>query len=113
MILRSWRGRTRTADADEYLAFLHSAVLPELAELGSPGAYILRRDHEGTAEFRVLSLWESMEAVQRFAGPDPERAVVLPQAARLLVDFDREVEHHEILHAPGLPIPPSSRREES
>lgn len=106
MILRSWRGRTRAADAEEYLAFLRSVLLPELAELGSAGAYILRRDGDGTAEFWVLSLWQSMDAVHRFAGPDPERAVVPPEAERLLVDFDREVQHHEVLHAPGLPVPP-------
>lgn len=106
MILRSWRGRTALSDAEAYLSFLRSTVLPELEALGSPGAYVLRRDHDGTAEFQVLSLWESMDAVRRFAGPEPERAVIPPEGARLLVDFDREATHHQVLHAPGVPDPP-------
>ena len=104
MILRSWRGRTRTADAEAYLAFLRSVILPELEASGSPGVYILRRDDEGTAEFWVLSLWTSMEAVHSFAGRNPERAVIRAEAERLLLEFDREAQHHEVLHAPGLPI---------
>ena len=103
MILRSWRGRTRTADAEAYLAFLRSIILPELEASGSPGVYILRRDDDGTAEFWVLSLWASMEAVHSFAGRNPERAVVPAEAERLLLDFDREAQHHEVLHAPGSP----------
>ena len=103
MILRSWRGRTRIADAEAYVAFLHSVVLPELEASGSPGVYILRRDEEGTAEFWVLSLWASMEAVHSFAGLNPERAVVPAEAERLLLDFDREAQHHEVLHSPKFP----------
>lgn len=101
MILRSWRGRTTLADAEAYLAFLRGTIVPELEALGSPGAYVLRRDHADTAEFQVLSLWESMEAVRRFAGPEPERAVIPAEGARLLVEFDAEAAHYDVLHAPG------------
>ena len=101
MILRSWSGRTALADAEAYHAFLRDTILPELEALGSPGAYVLRRDHADTAEFQVLSLWESMEAVRRFAGPEPKRAVIPAEAARLLVEFDAEAAHYDVLHAPG------------
>ena len=110
MILRSWRGRTRTADAEEYVHVLRREILPELEARGSPGAYILRRDHEESSEFWVLSLWESMEAIRGFAGPRPERAVVPAEAQRLLLDFDPEAQHHEVLHAPGLSAPPGPSR---
>lgn len=107
MILRSWRGRTRIADAEAYLAFLRAVVLPEFEALGSPGAYITRRDAGELVEFSVLSLWESMDAVRRFAGPDPEQAVIPAEAERLLVDYDRRAEHHEVLHAPGASARPA------
>ena len=100
MILRSWRGRTSTSDANAYVAFLHSAVLPEIEALGGRGSYVLRRDDESASEFWVLSLWESMDAVQRFAGPDPEAAVVPAEAQRLLLDFDSVAHHYQVLHAP-------------
>lgn len=102
MILRSWRGRTLAADADKYHTFLRSAVLPEMEAHGGRGAYVLRRDGaDGTVEFSVLSLWKSMGAVREFAGSEPERAVVPAEALRLLVDYDREVHHYEVVDAPG------------
>ena len=100
MILRSWRGRTRTSDAEAYVAFLHSAVLPEIEALGGHGAYVLRRDEESSSEFWVLSLWDSMDAVRRFAGPNPEEAVVPAEARPLLLDFDPVAHHYQVLHAP-------------
>ena len=100
MILRSWRGCTRTSDADAYVAFLHATVLPEIEAIGGHGAYVLRRDHETTSEFWVLSLWDSMDAVRRFAGPNPEEAVVPAEAQLLLLDFDPFAHHYQVLHAP-------------
>lgn len=100
MILRSWRGRTRTSDAEAYVAFLHSVVLPEIEALGGRGAYVLRRDEESTSEFWVLSLWDSIDAVRRFAGPNPEEAVVPAEAQLLLLDFDPLAHHYQVLHAP-------------
>lgn len=102
MILRSWRGRTRLSDAEAYLEFLHATVLPEIEELGGRGVYVLRRDDEATAEFRVLSLWDSMDAVRRFAGPNPEKAVVPEEARPMLLDFDPHAHHYQVLHAPDV-----------
>lgn len=100
MILRSWRGRTRLSDAEAYLAFLNASVLPELQSLGGRGAYVLRRDDEAGAEFWVLSLWDSLDAVRAFAGPEPERAVVPAEARRLLTEFDPLAVHFDVVHAP-------------
>ena len=38
-----------------------------------------------------------MQAVRAFAGDQVEKAVVEPQAATALVDFDREVEHYLVV----------------
>jgi hypothetical protein len=45
----------------------------------------------------VLTAWESMEAVRGFAGDDPERAVVEPEARAVLSDFDESVRHYELV----------------
>jgi len=52
---------------------------------------------DGAIEFVVLTLWESMEAVRRFAGDEPEKAVVEPQAQAVLTSFDNSVTHFEII----------------
>jgi hypothetical protein len=38
-----------------------------------------------------------MEAVRRFAGDEPERAVVEPAARAVLSDFDESVRHYEVV----------------
>jgi hypothetical protein len=51
-------------------------------------------------EFLVLTVWESMDSIRAFAGDNPERAVVEPEARAALVRFDDTVHHYEVLVAP-------------
>ena len=56
-------------------------------------------------EFVVLTLWESMDAIRKFAGENPEVAVVAPAARSLFRKYDAEVEHFEIvLNLEGRPL---------
>jgi hypothetical protein len=54
---------------------------------------VLRRKEE----FLVITFWESMGAIRRFAGEDPERAVVEPEARAVLAEFDDVVLHYEVM----------------
>ena len=45
----------------------------------------------------VITWWESLDAIRAFAGEAIENAVVHDSAARMLVDFDRGVEHHQVV----------------
>ena len=56
-------------------------MFPKLRAIeGYLGNYLLSRDVEYGVELVVLTLWESMEAVRRFAGPEPNKVVVEPEA---------------------------------
>lgn len=44
----------------------------------------------------MLSFWENTDAVRRFAGPEPARAVFYPEDDRFLVERDLEVKHYEV-----------------
>jgi heme-degrading monooxygenase HmoA len=48
-------------------------------------------------EVTVLTFWDSEEAVARFAGDAPERAVVEPEARAQLTSFDERVTHHQVM----------------
>ena len=101
MILRTWRGRTRLEDRDRYLAYLEETGVKEYkATPGNEGVFVVWREREGHAEFLLLTLWESMEAVKRFAGSTPERAVFYPEDDDFLVEKDEHVDHYEVLEAP-------------
>jgi heme-degrading monooxygenase HmoA len=57
---------------------------------------VLRRLEKETAEFLVLSFWEDFDAVRRFAGPQPEKAVYYPEDDRFLLGKEPSVTHYEV-----------------
>src|SRR3954467_11841447 len=58
MIARTWTGAVRTSDADEYAAYIRDTGFAEYGRTaGNRGAWLLRRDENGTTEFITLSLW--------------------------------------------------------
>ncbi|HEX6906162.1 MAG TPA: YciI-like protein [Terriglobales bacterium] len=101
-IARQWKGRTTAANAERYIQHLADNVFPELRAIpGHRGAYLLRRRGDGEVEFVVLTLWDSMEAIQKFAGTDVEKAVVAPKAQAVLSSFDDFVSHYEVVEMEG------------
>lgn len=101
MTMRMWRGQATAERAGQYVQHATGTVFPKLGKVeGYRGAYLLRRAINGAVEFVVLTLWESMDAVRKFAGADAGRAVVEPEAQAILSGFDESVTHFEIVHSP-------------
>lgn len=99
MILRMWKARSTAEKTGEYVQHATKKVFPALRGIeGHRGAYLLRRAVNGAIELVVLTLWESMEAVRRFAGEEQDKAVVEPEARAALTAFDDTVTHFEIVH---------------
>jgi heme-degrading monooxygenase HmoA len=99
MIARSWSGVTRAEVADVYLEYLHATGIPEYrATPGNRGVLALRRIVGDRAEFLLLTLWESEEAIRRFAGDDIGQAVYYPEDERYLIERGERVEHYEVVY---------------
>jgi heme-degrading monooxygenase HmoA len=99
MIARLWGGTASIANADAYHHHFTSRVAPQLKDLaGHRGAYLLRRENCGEVEFLAVTLWESLESIKGFAGPDPERAHVEPAARAVLTRFDGTARHYEVAY---------------
>jgi heme-degrading monooxygenase HmoA len=99
MVIRSWEGTARPGAEQAYLTFLTEVMVPKIVALpGCLGVEVLRR---GDRQFVVQSRWSDEESIRRFAGPDPEQAVVPEEARALLADFDDRARHfHVLLHVP-------------
>ena len=98
MIARIWKARATPERVREYADYLKSTVVPELTAIhGYQGVSLLQRDQNGAVEVTVITWWESLEAIRAFAGEAVETAVVHDSAARMLIDFDRSVEHHQVI----------------
>jgi heme-degrading monooxygenase HmoA len=102
MIARIWRGVTRESDKDIYFEYLQQTGLKEYASIsGNQGVWVLRRVSGGEAEFTLISLWESWDAIKAFAGEDYERAVYYPEDKRFLLELEPRVQHYEVLSSPA------------
>jgi heme-degrading monooxygenase HmoA/uncharacterized damage-inducible protein DinB len=98
MIARSWDGFTKAEQADAYADYIGRTGFKDLAATsGNRGVYVLRRREGDEARFRVLSFWDSMDGIRRFAGDDPERARYYPEDERFLKALDPHVTHFEVV----------------
>lgn len=105
MIARLWRGHAATAvNAEAYARHVIGTVFPSLKDLaGHRGAWLLRREVDGRTEFIALTLWESRESIQAFAGRDIGKAIVEPEARAVLAGFDDFASHYDVAFA-GKPL---------
>lgn len=98
MIARTWHGMTLASDAEAYLDYLNQTGVPDLrATPGNRGVYVLRRIDAGVAHFLLISLWDSIDAIQRFAGTDVDKARYYPEDRKFLLELEPTVTHYEVL----------------
>ena len=96
MILRHWRGLAKADRAAEYDAHLRNETFPQLRQIkGFLGGGRLKRPFQNGVEFLVISRWESLDAIGKFAGADVEAAVVPPKVRAMMVEFDERARHYE------------------
>ena len=98
MISRHWTGVAKPGRGEAYEHHLRSDTFPRLAHIpGFVEASVLRRDVDGGTEFQVVTVWDSLEAVKAFAGPQVDVAVVPEAAQAMLSSYDERVRHYEVV----------------
>ena len=97
MILRTWHGRTRLEDADSYERFMRERAAPDYGSVpGLVRAVFTRRDEEQAAHFLLVTVWDSMDSVRKFAGGDPARAKYYPEDEAFLLERETEALNHRV-----------------
>ena len=101
MIARHWRGWTSAENANGYEDFLKRKVIPGLRAIsGYKGGYVLRKDGPEECEFVVINLFDSLESVKLFAGPEYTIAVFEPEAKAFLSRIENFATHYEVRAQP-------------
>jgi antibiotic biosynthesis monooxygenase (ABM) superfamily enzyme len=101
MIARLWKGWTTPDNADAYERLLRETVLPGLQGIdGYRGGYILRQDGNDETEFVVMNLFDSLDAVRAFAGPEYMIPVFEPEARQLLSKVEPVARHYKVKGTP-------------
>jgi heme-degrading monooxygenase HmoA len=99
MIGRIWHGWTTHANADAFEAYMRNEVWPSFFAKKVPGFLELqchRLARPGLTEFKILTWFESMDAVRAFAGEDYHKSFVPERARELLRRYDVRSEHFEV-----------------
>ena len=101
MVARVWVAITREAQAGDYLAYLNrTRVQDQRTTEGNRGVLVLQRVCGGRAEFVLLSLWESMEAIRKSSRGELEKEISYPADKDFLLEPDSKVTLYEVLVQP-------------
>ncbi|MDO9412416.1 MAG: antibiotic biosynthesis monooxygenase [Pseudolabrys sp.] len=99
MISRIWRGWTTPQNADAYEALLREEIFPGIVGRKISGFIRIelgRTDAGDEVEFVTIMWFESLAAIEAFAGADYATAVVPPKARAVLKRFDARSQHYDV-----------------
>ena len=99
MISRKWHGRVPGEKADAYHDYLLRTGLADYRATPGNLAVLVERWVEGdVAHFLITTVWESLDAIRRFAGDDYESARYYPEDDAFLLEREPKVQHAKALY---------------
>ena len=97
MISRVWHGRVAAEKADAYQDYLLRTGLADYRATPGNIAVLVEQWVEGdVAHFLITTVWESLEAIKRFAGEDYEAARYYPEDDDFLLEREPRVRHAKV-----------------
>jgi heme-degrading monooxygenase HmoA len=100
MIARKWHGRVPAAKAERYYEYLLRTGLADYRNTpGNLGVLVERWTEGEVSHFLITTLWESLEAIKRFAGEEFQLARYYPQDDDFLLEREPFVRHASVLMA--------------
>jgi heme-degrading monooxygenase HmoA len=98
MIVRMWRGRTSVDKAEGYKKFLRETAYSDYGDVeGNRGWMLVARDGAESVELMFVSLWDSMQALARYTGGDPQRPKYYAEDRAALLELPDKVEHFDVV----------------
>ncbi len=99
MIVRMWHGMVETSKADEYAEFMKERAAPDYSSVhGLKKLMFLRSVEADVAHFLLVTHWDSMEAVKKFAGERPEKAKYYPEDDDFLLEKEETSALYEVFY---------------
>jgi len=98
-IMRLWHGEVSIEKADEYEKFMIERAAPDYGSVeGLEKLYFQRKNEKKKAHFLLVTLWDSMESVKKFAGDNPEIAKYYPEDDGFLLEKEEHVSMYEVFY---------------
>jgi heme-degrading monooxygenase HmoA len=97
--MRLWHGEVAIEKADEYENFMIERAAPDYGSVeGLLKLYFQRKNQEKTAHFLLVTIWDSVESVKKFAGDNPEIAKYYPEDDDFLLEKEKHVSMYEVFY---------------
>lgn len=99
MIVRMWHGMVATSKADEYADFMQERAAPDYSSVpGLKKLMFLKSVQDDVAHFLLVTHWDSMESVKKFAGERPEKAKYYPEDDDFLLEKEETSALYEVFY---------------
>jgi len=98
-IMRLWHGEVAIEKADEYEKFMIEKAAPDYGSVdGLLKLYFQRRNENKVAHFLLVTIWDSLESVKKFAGAKPELAKYYPEDDGFLLEKEKHTTMYEVFY---------------
>ena len=98
-IMRLWHGKVPIEKGDEYEKFTIEKAVPDYGSIdGLLKMYFQRKDEDSVAHFLLVTIWDSMESIKRFAGDQPEIAKYYPEDDDYLLEKEKYVSIYDVFY---------------
>ncbi len=98
-IMRLWHGEVPLEKADKYEQFMVEKAAPDYGSGdGLLKLYFQRRNEETTAHFLLVTIWNSMEAIKKFAGEQPELAKYYTEDDDFLLEKEKHTTMYDVFY---------------
>src|SRR5262245_30879591 len=96
MIARIWHGIVPRAKAPAYLGIIREVALADYRAIpGNRGAWCLTRQDEDVVHFEMLTFWDDVAAIKRFAGEHYQVAKYYDFDSDYLIEKEPHVLHYD------------------
>lgn len=100
MIARTWHGAVPADKAADYYEYLTATGVPDYRKTaGNRGVMVLRRTDGDVTHFLLVTFWDSLYAIEAFAGKDIDRARYYPEDSEYLLELEPHVTHYDVLES--------------
>lgn len=98
-IMRLWHGQVAVEKADDYEKFMIERAAPDYGSVeGLLKLYFQRKNEQKKAHFLLVTLWDSIESVIKFAGNNPEIEKYYPEDDDFLLEKEKFVSMYEVFY---------------
>jgi heme-degrading monooxygenase HmoA len=98
-IMRLWHGEVPLEKANEYEQFMIERAAPDYSLVeGLKKLYFQRKNDEQSAHFLLITIWDSLDSIKKFAGENPELAKYYPEDDKFLTEKEKNVSMYDIFY---------------